>query len=481
MQHTFPNLLSQAKTTAPKGHSSKQTRPTYNFVFSNNWKFSRSIDRPISLAAEFGELPFDLNLAALTDHARRPLTRLEADLIWLAMSVYLSDRFALRNPFGQKGLSFWRRKICVEIPVAYPNVWANAKDLLTNALEFLTEDDWSFEFVDGRSEFEAEVQQYFPVESRQDFNWTALFSGGLDSMAGSLQWLNRSEGAGLLVSGQTHNRIAVEQSEQAAELRSLFPGKVEHVGIKYGIPDKMGVKGTEVTQRTRAFIHIALGAVAALRSGCNGLMLFENGFGALNLPCDRAQFGSQNSRGTHPVFLKRMGELIAVAFDRDFQVCNPFLPMTKAHMLPDSGSKPIVRLLQKTFSCDRFPNYPRKASQCGRCPSCLIRRLSLFAAGLPDACASYSTNVLNSERRIGNIELESLSKLTTQADVLARSLGSRDPWGALCQRWPDLLLTERELEDATFRGKTISLLRDHVEEWRSFSRETCRESSALAA
>ena len=109
------------------------------------------------------------------------------------------------------------------------------------------------------------------------------------------------------------------------ELRKQFPNRVEHVGIGYGFPDKNRheLDGFESTQRTRAFMHTALGSVIALMAGNSQLFLFENGFGALNLACDSAQFGSQNSRGTHPVFLRRMAALVSADFFKAIRYRQP--------------------------------------------------------------------------------------------------------------------------------------------------------------
>jgi hypothetical protein len=190
-------------------------------------------------------------------------------------------------------------------------------------------------------------------------------------------------GNGLLVSGQTHPRIATGQQAQVAGLRDHFPGRLEHIGISYGIPDKHGLSGFESSQRTRGFVHIAFGALDALMADNEQLFLFENGFGALNLPCDSAQIGSQSSRGTHPVFLLRMAAFVRAVFERRFLISNPFTFSTKAQMLAAPGMDQFVSLLQKSFSCDRFPNYHHKTPQCGCCASCLVRRLAFCGSGFP--------------------------------------------------------------------------------------------------
>jgi hypothetical protein len=292
-----------------------------------------------------------------------------------------------------------------------------------------------------------------------------------------------TDGTGLLVSGQTHNRIITGQESQISDLRSRFPQRIEHVGVQYGFPDKQlyDLAGLESSQRTRAFIHTALGSIAALMAGQSQLFLFENGFGALNLPCDSAQIGSQNSRGTHPVFLRRMAAFVSTVFSRHFIIANPFTLSTKGQMLSASSVCCFSPLLAKSFSCDRFPNYHHSASQCGCCPSCLIRRLSFYVARSPDNSSAYSTDIFHPRRPLRMMELFSLGKLNGQVGSLASCLSTKQPWTALCAEWPDLLRTEIELDSPAFREGAITLLRRHVEEWRSFSRVIQPGSFALAA
>ena len=485
METTFFSALGNSKNPKRTRIRVKPggSRPLFHFKFHDDRTFDRATKPALHLAPDVRNVSFDIDLDALAKQARRPLAAAEADFIWLAVAVYLADRCAPRYPYGMSGPAHWRRRIHLEIPVSDMAVWSGAEAELSHALEFLTEDDWTFEFLQGRAPFAAERQGHFQELQGPHIAWISLFSGGLDSIAGALEQFAGTPGVGLLVSGQTHSRIAAEQELQIAELREHFPERVEHTGISYGFPDKNrhALNGFESTQRTRAFIHTALGSVTALMADNSRLFLFENGFGALNLPCDSAQFGSQNSRGTHPIFLRRMSTLVSAIFGESFNIANPFILSTKAEMLASTHVRKFDSLLQKSFSCDRFPNYKHTQSQCGCCPSCLIRRLSFHAAGLPDDGKNYSTDIFHPSRPLRERELLSLSKLTTQADSLASCMRLKEPWPALCAKWPDLLRTELELSTPELRNAFINLLRRHLEEWRSFSMAIHSDSLALAA
>jgi len=484
MQITMPEVLIRgARTGRRKRQRTKHaaSRPCYRFRFDDQWKFARQTEPPITGINDFSGVPFDAEFDEFAKQARRPLDGLEVDFLWVALAVYLADRFAPRHPFGVNGPAFWRRDIRVAVPVSQPAKWLEAEGSLARALAFLTEDDWSFEFIPSRSPFSAESQEHFRKMRGPQVEWVSLFSGGLDSLAGALRRLQGTRGCGLLVSGQTSSRMKTGQELLVHDVLQHFSQRVEHVGVGYGLPDKSGLSGFESSQRTRAFVHVTFGSAAALLAECRQLFLFENGFGALNLPCDSAQFASQNSRGAHPVFLQRMAAFVAALFGEPFVVANPFAFHTKAQMLSGPMLRRFSSLFQQSFSCDRFPNYPRRASQCGHCASCLIRRLAFHGAQLLDDGAGYSIDLFHPRRSAKGSELVALTKLCIQAETLVVKLRCPKPWAALCATWPDLLRTELELGMPTFSDSIIPLLRRHVNEWRSFSSALSRPAFALAA
>ncbi|MEM7599970.1 MAG: hypothetical protein AAF357_00985 [Verrucomicrobiota bacterium] len=488
-QENLKAVMSESQNPTRKKRPEKiadeeQVRPRFRFRFFENWTFERETLPSLPLAPSFPQpSEFELELAALARQAGRNLGGLEADFAWLAVAVYLADRLSPRLPYGQNGAEYWRRDITIEIPVRDPNHWLNARIELEEALSFLTEDDWSLEFVIRLQLFDAESQRHLEKLASPPLDWAALFSGGLDSLAGALRWLNKSQGKGILVSGQTHNRIALAQREQVAAMRQFFPRMIEHVGVKYQLR-KQKIEGFEWSQRTRAFAHIALGALAARMSGCESLFLFENGFGALNLPCDSAQIGSQNSRGTHPTFLMLMSALIQKVFDARFKVANPYTFLTKAEMLDELPLGRFDELLQSSFSCDIYPNYNRREEQCGVCGSCLVRRLAFHASGRPDPGNSYTIDVLDLQKELREREFTALMKLSLQSRALSSSWrdSTEETWTRLASQWPDLLRTERQFgKQSKFSTCSVRLLEKHVNQWRAFEDSIRPKELAYAA
>lgn len=483
MQLTFDDVLRNRHPRCAKSRmqGSFSRRPVFSFDFCNAWTFGRRVEPTLTAIKDFSNQSFTADLHELAMLASRPLTSLEADFAWVALSIYMADRFSARRPFGPNAVPFWRRCIHVRLPVRTPSRWRAAQDSLAKALEFLTEDDWSFEFIGERPAFSAESQQCFRDFSPLHADWVCLFSGGLDSLAGVLHWIQREMGVGLLVSGHTHPRMKCAQDRQVSALRNAFPGRIEHCGISYGLSERLEMTGMDSSQRARSFIHVALGILSAMLVGRRQLFLFENGIGALNLSCDHSQIGSQNSRGTHPVFLLRMSAFASAYFGEQFTVVNPFSFMTKGQMLSLPTTNGFEDLLQQSFSCDQYPNYHHRASQCGCCPSCLIRRLAFHTSGRPDVALNYSFDIFSQHHSSSDRENFAFRKLNAQADAIGTRLATDKPWEALSSMWPILIFSDSEIAQLPFREKVVTLLRQHANEWQNFRTPIESRNLALAA
>lgn len=469
MQLTFDDAVKpRRRFAARRERVDAFQRPAFTFDFSDGWSFGRKSEPALPMIRNFSNQGFAANLNEMAMLASRPLSGLEVDFAWVAFAIYMADRYAARRPFGPNAIPFWRRRIHVRVPVRNRERWLAAEESLIKALEFLTEDDWSFDFVGTRATFTVETQEHFRDFVPPDVNWASLFSGGLDSLAGALHWIQRVQGAGLLVSGQTHHRMERAQHLQVSALRDAFPGRVEHCGISYGLPEKLETSGIDSSQRARSFVHVSLGILSAMLAGLRQLFLFENGIGALNLSCDHSQIGSQNSRGTHPVFLLRMSAFASNYFGDRFSVVNPFAFMTKGQMLAASTMSGFEDLLQSSFSCDRFPNYHHRAPQCGHCPSCLIRRLSFQVSGRPDDSGGYSFNIFSPHLPPRDSEIFAFNKLSLQAEAISARVTAKNPWQALSAMWPILILSDGEIANPGFRDAAVDLLRQHSIEWRNF-------------
>jgi queuosine biosynthesis protein QueC len=111
------------------------------------------------------------------------------------------------------------------------------------------------------------------------------------------------------------------------------------------------------------------------------LLVCENGLIALNPPLTPRRMGSHSTRTAHLHFLASVQALLDGA-GIPVAVSNPYRHATKGEMAkPHASSDTFAHFATETVSCGKWK---RRNQQCGRCVPCLIRRGSLYAAGVAD-------------------------------------------------------------------------------------------------
>lgn len=450
-------------------------RPQYKFVFSRSGVCSRAVTPSSSRCPDFVAQESYFDFRPFAGIANHPISRTEADLISIFQALYLADRYAPRRPNGDSHSAFWRRSIEVEIRVARPSLFESIKAELLDALDFLTEDDWDIRFSADRLPLSEELHEQADLNLTRP-EWVALFSGGLDCSAGIAHMIDEGHGPGLLVSGYTHSRLRWDQKDLVALFQNIAGIPIRHLAFGYGMPQRVEPSSMESSQRCRALMHVGCGLIAARRSGLSRLQMFENGIGAFNLPCNSAQFGSQNSRAAHPVFLSRFCKFVSSALQTAVEVDNPFVLMTKGETLRDLEIGRWERLLSKSFSCDFYPNRMSKSRQCGTCPSCLIRRAGFLSSGFMDPAANYSFDVFGSALSKRKEKLSAnFSRVNQFAQRVRSGLSVDNPWAGIQSTFIDLLEYDSEIAAALSIGpdeigpQFCMLLNGFAEEWKTFA------------
>ena len=116
----------------------------------------------------------------------------------------------------------------------------------------------------------------------------ALFSGGLDSLAGALESLTAGERL-LLIGHHSADIVKNVQCNLIDELKKNFSRQFEYVSLT---ARSAGVRRPEHTQRTRSFLFAALAAGIAFMEGNNAFSFFENGIVSFNLPMNASVLGA---------------------------------------------------------------------------------------------------------------------------------------------------------------------------------------------
>lgn len=301
----------------------------------------------------------------------------EFDFMTIALAVTAADTFVQRKTSADG----WTRDIKLQVSLYQPTVWQSQKEKLEKALHFLSGDLWHLEIKDGGY---APPNPYTPSQRYRltplhGGNSISLFSGGLDSAIGAIDFIE--DGLIPLLVSHAYKGDKSHQEDISRKLLRSF--------LRFSVnANPLSVNGkTDITMRTRSLNFLAFGAVGAYAlSRANDLesvqfFVPENGFISLNAPLTPRRIGSLSTRTTHPYFLS----LIQSIFDAvriKVTIVNPYQFKTKGEMLRECKNQNILReIVSSTVSCSKWK---RKRQQCGKCVPCIIRRAALMASGIPE-------------------------------------------------------------------------------------------------
>jgi hypothetical protein len=372
-----------------------------------------------------------------------------ADIVTVALSCYAADRLTRRS-------IDWSRDLHLRVPVNDPRRWNQARDDLGSYLGGLTDDHWSFDFVEGRPIRLSEQQgTLFPVDLH-GVGSVGLFSGGLDSLAGAAQWLVANPDPLVLLGARSSRVIGRDQHLIASGLRKEFGDRVIEVGVPLELRRALSA---ESSQRTRGFLFLSLATAAAVTANVREVIVFENGYGAHNPRLAEHQFGSQATLATHPHLLKQFEHLTEI-LDLPVAIALPHRWQTKGQLLRELPGS-IRRLVPLSASCDSYPLRMADRTHCGRCGSCLLRRQSLIAAGLEQL--DRQDYVRRPFER--GIEADMTTMQMARQAWLFGELGRIEAWSEIAWRWPSLVLG---LDEGSWeeRAAVLGLMGDTADEWR---------------
>lgn len=342
------------------------------------------------------------------------------DLLLIAASVYATDKAVSRRstPDG------WTRNLAVDFPVSDPDRWAPAHEALSRCLCFLTGDRWEIRFVPlprDTALVQPSAKRAGRVGDLAGVHAVSLFSGGLDSLIGVIDWLEREKtrGTGLLLVGH-HDRHAPgpfgDQRGLLQPVAKAYPGRSTSLLTQVGISGR----GAEITYRSRSLLFLAMGVHAAAAVGAGTPVLIpENGTIALNLPLTPARRGTCSTRTAHPHYLALLQAVLA-AVEIPHPIENPLFGKTKGECVSECQEQALLRRLYgQTVSCakrgHRSSWVRRDARQCGRCMPCLYRRAALHAAG-------WDREVYGSDVCTGEVPFEPTGGRTTIASADLRAM-----------------------------------------------------------
>ncbi|WAH37048.1 Qat anti-phage system QueC-like protein QatC [Alicyclobacillus dauci] len=319
------------------------------------------------------------------------------DFLFIAAVFYATDKFIKRNDSKDN----WTRDIKIRIPVYELDKWNDSKAYLEECMSFLTGDVWDIEFY---------LNQYTlhrPRPTAQDLSVprvqadsVCLFSGGLDSFVGAIDWLETHQDKGILLVGHYDGHVKGPMSDQTKLLQHLrrpeTQERIESLQVRVG----QHPAGKERTFRSRSILFLALGvyAAASIRPDVP-LIIPENGTIAINIPLTPSRRGTCSTRTTHPRYIRMVQRLL-----HNIGVLNPIInPLgfkTKGEVVVQCQNQVLLRQgIPDSVSCGKSGHKSswvrRYAKGCGRCVPCIFRRASLHMIGADTEC--YGTDVLSDE------------------------------------------------------------------------------------
>jgi 7-cyano-7-deazaguanine synthase in queuosine biosynthesis len=399
--------------------------------------------------------PLHHNLFRLPAAPGRPDQAVSAFLL-AALGVWAADKLLPRRITPDA----WTRQIILNLP-ASPE-WLPLAVCLSRLLNFLTGDDWTLKLREAH--LDLGLKGEWPHAWRPD--GVMLFSGGLDSLVGALDFLEAGQRL-LLVSHYDFGQLAASQQTLAAALsRHYGPDRVHHLGLRVQFP-----QAPELSMRSRSLLYLALGLAAAASFGAGTpLIIPENGWISLNPPLTANRLGSCSTRTTHPYFLEQLtGLWREVGLVNP--LVNPYQDCTKGELVRGCHNRDLLgQLFRESVSCAR-PVVSRwqggKAGSCGYCYPCLMRRAALHTLGW-DRGEDYRRDALSDPEtlahRVRGRDLRALLLAVSTweespAEIEARLMLAVDP-----EALPALLAAARQVLDRGF-GEIAGWLRDQGPEW----------------
>lgn len=394
------------------------------------------------------------------------------DALLVAAAVEFADITHKRRTYR------WERDFELRIPVHNPDKWNDRRvsEALHDALAFLTGDHWNIKFY-RRKRPEPSPQQSL-LSLGTNVEAVIPFSNGLDSRAVG----------GLLACQMGSRLVRIRLGSVLPDGEALSRERQAFTAVPYKVrPAKQDRR--ESTARSRGFKFAMISGIAAYLANAGSIIVSESGQGALG-PALVTVGQSYEDFRSHPLFTRRMEILLNALFDHRVQYTFPQIWRTKGETLKQFVDECGLESWSSTRSCwqqNRHVSVDGKTRQCGICAACMLRRMSIHAAGLSEPSEQYVWEDLSAPRferaaapsfdkkKITGSLREYAIAGVLHLDHLAELLNSNANAHAL-----DLAAFQLGealgLPEVEARTRLDRLLKQHTREWNSFVRSLGSES-----
>ena len=345
------------------------------------------------------------------------------DLLEIAAYVYCADRRTHRGRTDSVEYHSWSRSLRFVIRVRDSEFWSreSVRGSLQRALQFMTGDsEYIFSFQPGQATPPTSLfdsREFCPKTS--DDAAVVLFSGGLDSLCGTIQLLQDTSNHVCLVSHRSQHGTKKTQDRLADALKNHYPGRLSHYKFECHLRKTRAV---EETQRTRAFLYSCIASAIAHAWGQTCFLVFENGVTSMNFPRREDLANARASRTTHPQTIYHLQQLFSVVMDQKFHIDTPLLWKTKADIMAYLSNSPHAKLIPSSVSCSKTFQNLGQYTHCGGCSQCIDRRFAAYAVEAQnwDHVGLYKDDIVSRRISEGSVR-------TTTVDYL-RQAGKFASW-----------------------------------------------------
>jgi hypothetical protein len=333
--------------------------------------------------ARKGRIVFDLgrdlefNTDALRSYAYAAWEPVIYDAMVVAAAIEFADLSIKRPSRG------WARRIVLRIPVHDAARWSDptVSKALLDALGFLTGDFWTLEFVNRSRAVPSPIQECLPFP--RPTTAVIAYSDGMDSRAV----------AGLVGKTLGDKLVRVRLGPKAAGVPTDSKEPFTRVPYKF----RKRLKGGETSARSRGFKFSLISGLAAYLADASEIVIPESGQGAIGPALVTVTHAYPDYRN-HPLFAMRLERFLAALLKKPVHFVFPRLWYTKGQTLHEFSSMPGSESWRTTKSCWRSSRWSAlngKLLQCGVCAACMLRRMSVHAAGLTEEAGTYICTYLN--------------------------------------------------------------------------------------
>jgi 7-cyano-7-deazaguanine synthase in queuosine biosynthesis len=303
------------------------------------------------------------------------------DLLEIAAYVFAADRSIQRGEKDSLEFHGWSRSMRMLVKVRDHGFWRQkqVQTKLSAALEFMSGDRcYEFVFEPGHSTpatslFDTEAFTIMPEPGTM----ISMFSGGLDSLAGTVEALVDASARPCLISHQSGQTGTIRTQNQLFKaLDGRYPKRLQHYKFKCGL---QGERADEETQRTRGFLYASTAFALAYALKSRTIIAYENGVTAINFPRRGDLLNARASRTTHPKTMWLMQDFLSEVLGEPFAIRTPFLWNTKTDVLAILAERGAADLIAGSVSCSKTFQNLGQHTQCGGCSQCIDRRFAAFA------------------------------------------------------------------------------------------------------